>query len=463
MNKVDSNGMGPLDGIELEPISGPGGAQADVTTDPDVTGINLDEFFGDLEPQQNAGYRVGLAGAGSDSWTPGAAAIREGIALAPGGIQTSAPRQKKHPPLFAALAVVYKKNLSGTLSVSYGAENILAAVIENGRVMNCAHPDLTPSAISSLLVEMGLISEKQMLRAQKRAAARDRTIEDEIVASRRISRATFENLRETQCNETILSLIMDRNVKVSLVQHTRSGIRKNCSLPLPYLIKEAQRRARELPDILSRVPDNDAIYIRSAHLDPTITDVRWEDLEMSAGERQTYFFVNGRRTVKELASVTSQSLFNVTRSLASLVENGFVVQAVTRTHTPSAFSSFLRSTTPRAFAMLVVLASISLAYLVVKPQDIFHHEKESSAESHVGWTNLLSRASSSRVAGAAFVYLLTRNEMPDSPERLVDEGLILPTDMKAAAMINWGPTLPLDEQPVESPTSPDEEAPDDAQ
>lgn len=360
------------------------------------------------------------------------------------------PRPADNFPLYDAL----KRSLEdggkqGVLTVAHDDRRSPLTIIQ-GRVVSVINESTSAASVMSLLERSGLIAERDVLRTERAAKRKGIFLEDAILATGMVSEGTLSSTREKLCLEVLMELLMRTDVVVTAVWSVRRGTREMCSLPIPFLLREAQRRATHLPGIRRVVPSKDLVFNKASTESGSPGMERWEDLQLSVAERQVYFFVDGKRTVSDLALATCQSEFNVARSLQSLVELGLVRQSTSQV-TGSAGSHALRSVVLRLSSLLVAIGLL-LGFTALA---INLRMESGSASKRVlevdPFDAVRASGSRSRLEGAVRLYEMTFGEPPGSFEDLLREHYVLREDRKAAATFSVGDNYLLKEKPVSLP------------
>ncbi|MBM4396924.1 MAG: hypothetical protein FJ087_14700 [Deltaproteobacteria bacterium] len=381
-------------------------------------GGGLPADLGSVDPR---GPGAGTGHGGPAGPAPGPGALH-GTPGSPG----APPRPANLPPLFAALYKAVKEGRSGVVTAGIGEERT-GITVSGGRITAVAHPDTSATAIVALLTRIGLVNDHAVEKCERAARKRNMLLEDAIAAAGYVSPGTLQNVREMLCREVLLDLVLRRDLEVSAVWTIRKGAREMCVLPVPFLLKEAQRRAREAPEVRRVVPSYQHVYGRTAALQGREPE-RWEELRLSAAERQVYFFVDGRRTVTELAAATCQPEFDLARSLKSLIEGG-LVQRVGGVPGATASALASRSAIKRVAAQVVAVATL-LAAIAVGGTRLQSRAAPPPGPDTFGAS--MSAAPEHRIAGALRLYHLTRGRAAPSFQELADEHMVLPGDARAA-------------------------------
>jgi len=350
-------------------------------------------------------------------------------------IDISNPSDKA--PLFKILRESFERGRNGVLTVvsTDGVRTPLTLV--NGRIISVIHKKTSAASVLDLLQRSGLLSERDIARAEREARRRSIFIEDAILKNGMVSEGTLSATREKLCLEVLTGLLLSSDVEVTTLWSVRRGTRNMCSLPVPFLLKEARKRAMHMPDILRVIPSNDISFAKISNSSEGWQGDRWEDLQLSVAEKQVYFFVDGKRSVSDLALSTCQSEFNVLQALKSLVEIDLVKMS-TEGFGASSTSVAFRSAFLRLFTLLTTLALlIGAATLAIHVRS---HDIDASLNpmrSH-GFTGLKYSSAQSRLEGAVRLYEMTFGKPPESFDDLVREHYVLREDRRAAITFPFG-------------------------
>ena len=337
------------------------------------------------------------------------------------------------PPVFGLLATAFRQNLAGTVSVPLPDGNTASLVIASARVVQVSHPSTSSMAILNALQRAGILSDRDLPRIERAARKASVPLDDGAVAAGIVSMGTLAAVREALCREAVIAMLLDRDLQPTASWSPVRGLRESCALPLPFLLREAQKRHQELPNIHRVVSGPQQVFGRSSASRPHELE-RWEDLKVGAGERQVYFFVDGRRTVYELALATCQSEFEVSRALASLSDGNLVRPLNARdpvTVNVRAARSALRRLLTLLFAVVLLVGGIAWGSLSGRLAPI-----PSLADASTDpYRSLLRDAPHRRILGAERQFQMVFNRPPASFQELLDERLVVPTDARAALLL----------------------------
>lgn len=354
------------------------------------------------------------------------------------------------PPLSAALYEAFQAGRSGVLRVEIRDDATARILVRRGRVVRVDHPATSVIAIMDLLRRTGLLDDASLANVERVAQRRNEPLDDAVVSSGTVSAGTMTNIREQIHRETVLELMLARNAAVDADwDEPAAAGRESCALPIPFLLKEAQRRHAESGPIRRHVARPDMVFVRTADIEGERES--WENLGLSPSERQVYFFIDGRRSVEDLALVTCQSLFATMRTMASLAESGHIQPRLSDGPVRRG-ASRRTSVRLRVFALLFVTAALAgLAFALISTASSTLGRAVSEAAFRDPFRTLPDAASRDRLVGAVRLYDLMFGEAPESFDDLLDEGLAAPADMRAAATFAVDGRFLL--QPINAPAA----------
>lgn len=341
-------------------------------------------------------------------------------------------RQGGPPPLFAALQWTLQHQWRGQIAYETGDGVRGTVQVGDGRVTGLECDDLAPARLLDLMRRAGILEERQVARLERYTRKTGTDPVSAALETRMLSRATLAALREATARETLLRLMLERDLRANPVQQETPGFPgRDLSLPIPFLLKEAHRRHQEAPTIRQVVTGEDQVFVRTgAGRDPDLR--RWEDLQVSPAERQIFFFVDGRRSVGDLALATCQSIHEVSRGLAALHASGLVQsltpQEAARRRRRDPGKSAGRSSLLRLAAMTLALV---LAFLGLREASrLAPPAGPGTDDFHL----LLRQSSDLRVQAAGCLFRMREGRPPADFEELLDHRLVVPGDRRAATM-----------------------------
>lgn len=332
---------------------------------------------------------------------------------APPDRKTSSARPKA-PPLFAAMAALQRSD--GVLSVRVGDARATITVMQ-GRIVDVVHERTSPSAIVNLLVHVGVLTPEDVTRATRRQ--RDAPVDAAVRAAGFVGEATLANTREFLCHEVLMDLLLRTDIEVSAPVPPGRTAREMCAMPVRFLLREAQKRAAEEPEVRKVVPCDDLVYARTGVLLSPDGARRWGDLPLSPAERQVFVAVDGVRSVAEVARVTGQSRYKVARALKTLLELN-LVRAVP---VHQASSSRTRDTAASGVVRMVRVAVAALLVAALVRLGVAWVGNGGKPAVGDAWAAVVTHGANGGLVEAVRVYHLIHGRAPSGMDDLVREGL----------------------------------------
>ncbi len=208
--------------------------------------------------------------------------------------------------------------------------------LRDGKIVNVDTPAGEAWAIGEYLVGTGSISERKMLKCVRAAEGSDAPPEKIAVERGFITQDVAFRFVELHAKETILPLFTKVGI---MVRFQNEAPKVNPLLPpisVPFLIKEGSKRAAEWPALIKRIPTFEMIYDKDPSFLATLRRADGDamdpfkvadgDRAMGANERIVYFFVDGKRNIRQLTRVAGLDLYSTCRALYNL-ESKFMVKA----------------------------------------------------------------------------------------------------------------------------------------
>ncbi len=322
----------------------------------------------------------------------------------------------KAPPLFVALASLQKSD--GTVEARAKDSTATVTVVQ-GRVVEVVHERTSPRAVVDLLVYSGVLTPEDVARARSMARGPDTPVDAAVRAAGFVGEATLANAREFLCHEVLMDWLLRLDVEVSVGPITPGRLnREICAMPVRFVLREAQKRATEMPAVRKVVPSDDLVFVRTATLTAPGEARRWADLPLSPAERQVFVCVNGERTIAEIARVTGQSCYKVARAIKTLLEMDLVRPR------PAGWVPGGRATggsrSRGAARMVRVAAAALLLAALVRVGVAWWGDAPSPAKA---WAAVTSYRKTQGLAEAARLYGLIRGRPPVSLDELKRERL----------------------------------------
>jgi hypothetical protein len=321
--------------------------------------------------------------------------------------------------LFDTLLTKYREEADAVIGVVCGTSRI-PITIRAGRVVSVVHPRLSSDAILESLVKAGVVSEKKVRKARIVADKKQVGIEEVLIAKGWLPPTVWSTAREKECVEVLFDLITRQGCQVVSVGPYLKGTREICAIAIPYLLKEAQRRMRLAPVLKSRIKSSEMIFRKSA----SPGTEKWEDINLNVKQKQVYFYVDGQRTVADIALVTGQSEFDVMEALFGLLEANLIRQMQTSQglSRESIGMRFKRGRFAFVWLLAFVVAIVGLG--------VVFREISGDTVGMDRFESLRLQVAHQRIQKALEMFKLVKGRKPQRLEELVEEGLLTANDLE---------------------------------
>lgn len=349
------------------------------------------------------------------------------------------PTGNKVPPVFLAMARMYKEGSDGLINIEIG-ESRSSITINQGRVVAVASPETTTNAIVHFFQMLGLVREKDIEKAEKIARKRGELLEDALVTLGVISKGTLANTREMLSREVVINMCLRLDPVVTIARTDRKLTREVCSIPIPFLLREAQKRAHDLPKVRAEVPSYDMVFVKTNKGGKEFE--RWEDLKMNPSERQVYFFIDGTRTVKEVAFACGQSLFHVARSIMILLGMGLI-----RVANPEKDKGLIRKTSGSILRRIMCMTFVAIILLGLEVWGAMFSLQTVEIPNAYNdpYVALKAGAPERRLKAGLNLYQVLYADKKPVFDDMVLAKLALPSDRRAAAIFRLGDRFLLEQ------------------
>jgi len=245
--------------------------------------------------------------------------------------------KKKEQLSFAGiLKLLYTNRKSGILKVQ-SAEGELLIHFNEGKIVGVEMPRGQEWIIGQYLTEGEVISVRKLYKALRISTQRGSTPEEVLVGRKYVSPDVLKRYMDLYSREVILPLFGKVGLVCSFVAEEPVENRWLPPVSVPFLLKEGEKRAKEWPLLAKRIPSPGVVYGKDKSFisqvvkdgddqgNPLFSDK--VDPELGANERIVYYFVDGKKTVKQLARAGGLDLFSTYKSLYTL-ENKFMVKVL---------------------------------------------------------------------------------------------------------------------------------------
>jgi hypothetical protein len=222
--------------------------------------------------------------------------------------------------------VMYEQSRTGVLEVT-GADGPVEIHLKEGKVVHAVPPPGSDWLLGHVLVESGTVPEKKLFRLLRRQRKTGRPLESLLIEQELVTRDILGKYLDLQIRETVLPLFLREDVTTDFRDEPPVVNDLVRPVPIPFLLKEVEKRAKEWPILRRLGLTLDEVYDKTGEsigrfLVDDAPDVPGGQL--GASERLAYYYVNGHKTVRQVAFASCLGEFEALRALALLKRRGFV-------------------------------------------------------------------------------------------------------------------------------------------
>jgi len=235
----------------------------------------------------------------------------------------------------AILKKMHLESRAGRLHIE-SPDGSVVLHLREGKIINVDLSGGMEWAIGEYLVGTGSISERKMLKCVRAAEASGTAPEKIAVERGYITQDVAFRFVELHAKEAILPLFTRVGIMVRFHNETPNANPLLPPISVPFLIKEGSKRAAEWPALNKRIPTFDMLYDKDPSFLTTLRRAEGDAVDpfktasggraMGANERMVYFFVDGKRNIRQLARVAGLDLYCTCKALFNL-ESRFMVKA----------------------------------------------------------------------------------------------------------------------------------------
>jgi len=245
--------------------------------------------------------------------------------------------RKREPLSFADILKFLASNRKTGILKVVSAEGELLLHFSDGKIVGVDMPKGQEWVIGQYLTEGEVISDRKLMKALRVASDNGQSPEEVLVRKRYVSPDVLKRFMDLYSREVILPLFSKVGLVCSFLADPPVENRWLPPVSVAFLLKEGDRRAREWPLLTKRIPSPSVVYAKDKSFIAQVVKDGGEsgnplfsdrlDPELGANERIVYYFVDGRKTVKQVSRASGLDLFSTFRALYTL-ENKFMVKVV---------------------------------------------------------------------------------------------------------------------------------------
>ncbi len=233
--------------------------------------------------------------------------------------------------------MMYERANSGILEV-LGPDGEVRIHLVEGKVVNVETTDASSWMLGDFLLESETLAESQLFRAMRRAQKTKVPVEDLLVAKGWVTRDILKRFVELQVRETIFPLFRKSGITCRFEEVAPIENPWMAPIPAAYFLRNADRRGKLWPKLYQRIPNEEYVFDKvdafiAAVLGDegpkvVLTDTEGEAPEkiepIDSNDRIVYFYVNGKKTVRQLAYASCLGEFETYISLVKLHSRGYI-------------------------------------------------------------------------------------------------------------------------------------------
>lgn len=272
------------------------------------------------------------------------------------------------------LKLLYSNQKSGVLKVR-SPEGELNLHFMEGKIVGVETPRGQEWVIGDYLVEGKVLSVRRLIKAVNIASRKGLSPEEVLVRKGYISPDVLRRYMDLYSREVILPLFSKVGLVCSFLQETPQSNRWLPPVSVPFLLREGEKRAHEWPLLTKRIPSAAVVYDKDKSFISQIlkegeegTTPLFSDKlnpELGANERIVYYFVDGKKSVKQLSRSSGLDLFSTYKALFNL-ENKSMVKVVGSQGTQVPKEAALIPYIVKGFFYLLILAVVA-GLIVIRP------------------------------------------------------------------------------------------------
>ncbi len=238
--------------------------------------------------------------------------------------------------------LMYERSNTGILDV-LGPDGEVRLHLREGKVVNVETLDADRWMLGDFLLESETLAENQLYKVMRRAKKSQEPVEDVLVKRGLVTKDILKRFIELHVRETIFPLFRKTGITCRFDEVEPMANPWIAPIPAAYFLRNADRRTKLWPKLLQRIPNEDYVFDKvdtfiasilgqSGALPAQLTEEEGEEPKemepIGGNERIVYFYVNGKKTVRQLAYASCLGEFETYISLVKLHERGFI-EAVT--------------------------------------------------------------------------------------------------------------------------------------
>ena len=227
-------------------------------------------------------------------------------------------------PLTEQIGNIGVQERNGVLEVT-GPETVTRLHFRKGALVHAeqvAGSDLWP--LGDYLTYGGILSSRDILRARRAADKKNIPIEDALLAFEQVTEDLLARFVDLQVQESLFPLFNLESPILTWLDERPRLVRFGTPLPTEWILKESRRRADIWIGLFEAVGRKTAVFDKDHSCLAELlgyTHDREEPLPSIGGNaRIVFYYINGEKTVVQLARASGLGLFQVYQALAELID-----------------------------------------------------------------------------------------------------------------------------------------------
>jgi hypothetical protein len=350
--------------------------------------------------------------------------------------------ESRERSLAKMLALVYEHEKSGVLEATIEG-GMVRIHMKGGKVIDVELQDGSTWKLGDFLLESGTVAENEMDNMVRRSHKKGLPLERVLIQRGIISESLLGRFIELHVKESLLPLLLLSNVSGRFLEGESRGNPYIQPIAVPYFIKTASARKRMWPGIKERIPSMDMVFARiegyedlalAPILHPEQSDEESESYGLNnPNERLVYYFVNGKKTVRQLAYATCLGEFETMAALCRLMDRGYIHVIAEKGRGEKLRKK--RFFIPLLFRTIAyALTATVVGVLIVERPGALKDPEAVLAQSPPQLTRLTTHRHQGRVKHALRDHLMLRGEYPSNLDALVAKGLLTQAELDTATI-----------------------------
>ena len=341
------------------------------------------------------------------------------------------------------LRSMYEESRTGVLEIT-GDEGTVKVHLKEGKIVHALPPPGSDWLLGHVLIESGSIPERKLYRILRKHRRTGRPLENLLIEQGTLTRDVLSKLLDLQLRETILPLFQQIDLHCDFRDEPPQVNDFIRAVPIPFLLKEVDRRAKEWPGLRRLGIHRDQVYDKTEEsLGRFLAPGGEEDAggvggHLGAAERVVYYYVNGRKTVGQVAFASFLGEFETIRAVHLLKRRQFVVLkerkgAGEQHEDPTILPKLV------GLAYYLMLAALVASLVILRPAALELVEGLVSGDIAARSTPVV-QAQDARVRAAVEIYFAQHGAYPETLIHLAEAGLLTDAEStRASRHIDYHP------------------------